>query len=90
MSKNGTKQDIDSRSVTLPEAEITRSQSPAGDDPAWLETWSNSRSEDGSIEGQKQQPQVPDPLVIQKTVDWSVQYEQNESMDLPHSGRRGL
>lgn len=86
MSKNSAKQESGSRSEPLSQAKMTRSKSPTGDAPAWLETRSNSCSEDSSIEGQKQQPQPPDPFVIQKTVDWSVQYEQNESTDLGHPG----
>ncbi len=79
------------RSVPLSETEVTRSTSRSGDAPS--ASWrSKSRSEDGGSmdeQQQQQQQQGPDPLVIQKTVDWSVQYEEGEAGGLQHPGLPG-
>ncbi len=76
-------------SVPLSATEVTRSTSRSADAPA---AWrSQSRSDDGggSADGQQQQQQGPDPMVIQKTVDWSVQYEEGEAGGLRHPGLPG-
>ncbi|OAQ98392.1 hypothetical protein LLEC1_05270, partial [Akanthomyces lecanii] len=76
------------RSVPLSETEVTRSASRSRD--ALAASWRKSRSEDGgSTDEPQQQQQGPDPLVIQKTVDWSVQYEEGEAGGLQHPGLPG-
>ncbi|EGX88449.1 hypothetical protein CCM_08493 [Cordyceps militaris CM01] len=72
------------RTVPLSETEVTRSTSlRSGEEAAWR---SKSRSDDGagSADGAAQEP-----MVIQKTVDWSVQYEEGEARGLQHPGLPG-
>ncbi|KAM3561466.1 hypothetical protein MY1884_002376 [Beauveria asiatica] len=81
---------------------VTRPTSQSADVPAAAPTWrSKSRSDDGSSGGgsthgtqaqaattltKTPTPTPQDPLVIQKTVDWSVQYEEGEAGGLQHPG----
>ncbi|KAJ6783561.1 hypothetical protein PWT90_10971 [Aphanocladium album] len=81
ISKNSSNQGSKPRSVPLSETEVTRSTSRSGDAPAWPTTRSKSHSVDGSTD----EP-APEPMVIQKTVDWSVQYEEGEAGGLQHPG----
>ncbi|KAM3506501.1 hypothetical protein MY10362_002310 [Beauveria mimosiformis] len=81
---------------------VTRPTSQSGDVPAAAVAWrSKNRSDDGSsgagsTDGAQAAttltktptppPPPQDPLVIQKTVDWSVQYEEGEAGGLQHPG----
>lgn len=87
MSKNSSHHGSRVHNVPLSQTEVTRSASRSvGEASPWPTTVSKSHSDDGSADGQAP---VPDPLVIQKTVDWSVQYEEGETHGLEHPGLPG-
>lgn len=79
MSKNSSQQDSKPRSAPLSQTEITRPGSRA-DEPQW--PLKDQRSQpDAGLDGQQ-----PEAMVIQKTVDWSVKYEEGKSGGLRHPG----
>lgn len=86
MSKNSSHNGSKPRSVPLSETEVSRPDSGpavAAPPPQW--PLSNNKSKGESDENLTERPQ-PDPMVIQRTMDWSVQYEEGEPDGLQHPG----